>query len=356
MAPNVRPTTLAVRLRELRSRHWPGRSVRQPELAEALRVSISAISSWESPDSQKYPTMERLYAIATFYASRRSLDTKPPRLLADDELTDSEREAREALYAELSDLRARASGQPQRQVGPSLRDPWRFADGGPVRIVCGKLDKPDRSKFESGRNRNYMALAAYADLDALIELFGHIRAKNPNSDVRFDLADRLESDDLQAHLVLLGNIGQVRSYKASLVPSGVPIRQISDEELHDTGEIFEVMGPDGVQLYRPRFAPDGSVTEDVGYFMRTHGPINSARTLTICSGVFTRGVYGAVRLLTDDTDPQLQAGNLAHVAGRLDGAAAYGVLLRVPTHDHAIATPDLRDSRNVLFDFDLPRP
>ena len=42
-----------------------------------------------------------------------------------------------------------------------------------------------------------------------------------------------------------------------------------------------------------------ALAEDVGLLARVPNPLNSSRTLTICNGVHSRGVYGAVRSLTD---------------------------------------------------------
>ena len=56
-----------------------------------------------------------------------------------------------------------------------------------------------------------MALASYADLDSLVELFAHLRATNPQADVRFARPDLLRDDDMQDHLVVLGNIAIVQT-------------------------------------------------------------------------------------------------------------------------------------------------
>ena len=43
---------------------------------------------------------------------------------------------------------------------------------------------------------NYTELLSYADLDALVELHGHIRAENPAMDVFFKTAPNVVPDDL----------------------------------------------------------------------------------------------------------------------------------------------------------------
>jgi hypothetical protein len=221
---------------------------------------------------------------------------------------------------------------------------WRFADAGPVRIICGRLPEQMRPKFARGSHHNYIQLAAYADLDALVELFGHIRTLNPESDVRFELATRIESDDLPAHLVLLGGeaFGQVSIGLRSQID--LPIRRVLVDDIED-GVVFEVQG----ERYYPKFAEGGKlVTEDVGLLARMPNPFDPARTLTICSGVFTRGVYGAVRCMTDS---EFLAQNEDYLAGRFGDAKRFAIVMRVPVIDHATATPDLKNSGNRLYEF-----
>lgn len=340
---------LARRLRSLRLHRWD-EVVRQPDLGSALGVGTSSVSSWESADAPKIPPEARLRGYATFFASRRSLDSDPPRLLRDDELTDDERDERDRLFAELRSLRAAAVGEIDQSAANVPRNLWHFPDDGPVRIICGKLKK-DRPPFAATENHNYMALAGYADVDALVELFGHIRAENPASDVRFELADSFKSDDLKAHLVLLGGMARIQGEGRILPGSEIPIRQVEDDTRELDGEIFEIVGSEPPRRFGPRLvgdSPRGAVVEDVGLLLRTPNPHYSTRTLTICSGVFTRGVYGAVRCLTD---AGLREENSEYLRGRFADAATFGLLMRIQVVDHTVPTPDLRVEKNLLYDF-----
>src|SRR3954452_25414264 len=100
---------LARRLRALRLEHWPGVKVTQLQIAEALGgdtpLSLSLISSWESTRRPVLPPANRLSGYATFFATQRSLESEPARLLSERELTEEERVTREGLYAELLSLR-----------------------------------------------------------------------------------------------------------------------------------------------------------------------------------------------------------------------------------------------------------
>jgi len=79
---------LAQRLRELRN-SWPGVVVPQRQLAQALRVSVSLVSSWESATTPALPSEDWLQAYALFFATRRSLEGEP-HLLEQRELTPDE--------------------------------------------------------------------------------------------------------------------------------------------------------------------------------------------------------------------------------------------------------------------------
>ena len=332
--------TLAHRLRLLRQRQGE-RPLTQPALGAILGVKAPTISSWENTDNPTVPPEERLAAYAALFASPQAL--REGRIPPDDELTDAERAQRDTLLRELSELRQRAVVH-EPSASP---DPWHFPDGAPVRIICGKLPEPPRTA--RGSRWNYMALSAFADLDAMVELFGHVRAANPASDVRVELAGRLEGADLSAHLVLLGNLARRQTDLRELI-TAFPVREVDDERVTD-GEVFELKS--GERFY-PVFAgepPALRVIEDVGFWARTPSPLNDSRSLTICSGTFTRGVYGAARTLTD---PAIRRENGEYLAARFAGATTFGVLMRVRGTDHAIGTPRLQDPKVILHEFAVP--
>ena len=60
------------------------------------------------------------------------------------------------------------------------------------------ISEPDNPNFTDAFN--------YADLDSLIELYGHVRAENPTMQVNFRRASLVGPDDLSAHVVLLGGV------------------------------------------------------------------------------------------------------------------------------------------------------
>jgi len=88
--------------------------------------------------------------------------------------------------------------------------------------------------------------------------------------------------------------------------------------------------------------------QDVGLLARMPNPYNSLTTLTICSGVFARGVYGAVRTLTDDA---LRKQNERYLASRFSGADRFAILMRVPVLLGTALTPDLQKKTTRLHEW-----
>lgn len=326
---------LARRLKELRSSHWPGIHINQSQLAAAFGVSVPSISSWESERSSRMPQPETLEQYATFFATRRSIENLPPRLVPPDELTEAERSARERLQRDLQTLRLAAA------EGTSGGF-WSLPDGEQIRLVCGTLPDEQASPYRSASNPNYVKLSAFADLDAVVELYGHIRAANPNSDVRYRLASALIADDLVGHVVVLGRASLNSATR--WFSDQLPVVQAEHPDI-PAGEIF-TLRDDPSRRFAPTLDPRFGLTEDVGLLARIPNPNNGATTLTICGGGYTRGVLGAVRCLTD-----LQMGprNESFLAGRFGGLTSYGLLMRVPVLGTMAAPPDLHNPQHRLY-------
>ena len=311
----------------------------QRDLADALGYSVPLISSWEKDSDPALPREHVLPRLATVLATDRPRTSEKLSVLTDDELTADERQQREKVLAELRELWSRSRPATGRQDQSARDSLWDFPDGKPVQIICAPLTSSPLGE-EFAHNR--IALHNYADLDAMVELFGHLRARNPDSPVRFRRQDRLRDDDLQGHVVLLGNLAWLPEVGGAFLPPEIPVRPVEDPAVED-GEVFEVVAT-GDRFY-PEFDSKGHVTSDVALFLRTRNPANPDLTVTICSGVFTRGGYAAVRSLTDATVREENHRFLTEHAG---DAETFGVLVRVATPGSLVRTPLLRQN---LFAF-----
>jgi transcriptional regulator with XRE-family HTH domain len=351
MPPLAQPGVLRLAqcLRDLRERRWPEAGLTQATLAMALgregRLSPATVSSWESAIAPKLPPRSRLLTYARFFATHRSIEGDQPRLLLLEELTDDEREAYEALETELLGLRDAAKG-------PSVRDEvavtrsWHFSDSGPVTVICAQLPKAQTGSLADPADPNYTELLSYADLDALVELHGHIRAENSTMGVFFKLSPNVVPDDLSGHVVLLGGIAWNDKTQRLSEMISQPVRQIEGPEVQ-TGEIFVVERNGIEERFLPKWGDGGSVlTEDVGLLVRTRNPHNSNRSLTICNGVHSRGVLGSVRALTDE---RLRDSNERYIVENFADPSNFAILMRVSVIAGQAMTPDFNAPDCVLY-------
>ena len=349
---------LARRLRELREQQWPNYRLTQAALAAAFGdVAPATVSSWERTDATKLAPAARLSTYAQFFATRRSIEGKAPQLVPLDTFTDEERATYEALEIELRALRAEAS-RPTNRTEITARRSWHFPDSGPLTIVCAQLPTDQTSSFADPADANYTELQSFADLDALVELHGHVRAENPHMEVFFKAAPKVVADDLSGHVVLLGGIAWNEVTLRLSEMTVLPVRQVPDPAV-DTGEIFAV--DDGKRTFLPKWRAgsrtievDGesreeslkTLTEDVGLLARTPNPLNSNRVLVICNGVHSRGVLGAVRTLTD---ARLRESNERYIAEKFVGSDSFAILMRVPVIEAKAMTPDFNAAGSVLY-------
>jgi len=345
VAPDPARLRLAHRLRELREERWPDYKVTQAALANALGdLAAASVSSWENLGAPKLPPPERLRAYARFFATHRSVEESEPRLLPFIELTEDEKTLRQALEDELLALRNEVR-KPAPKADPEPRNSWRFADKGPLTIVCAQLPGDKVGDFANPDDPNYTELQSFADLDSLIELHGHIRAENPTMAVFFKASPSVVPDDLSGHLVLLGGIIWNAVTQRLSEMTDLPVKQVKDAAV-ETGEIF-VVSDDSLE-FLPKWRNDSPkvLAEDVGLLARVPNPLNSSRTLTICNGIHSHGVLGAVRSLTD---ARLRDSNERYISQTFGNSRSFAVLLRIPVIEARAMTPDFNAPGCVLY-------
>jgi hypothetical protein len=341
---------LARRLRQLRQQQWPDARLTQKMLASALNaegeLASATVSSWESASSPKLPPRHRLRAYARFFATPRSVETSPPTLLPLEALMPEEQAAYKQLESELLRLRSLAA-EDSAEEEIAFRRSWHFTDDGPVTLVCAELPRDQSGPLASPANPNYTELQAFADIDALVELHGHIRAENPQMLVHFKIPAEVGHDDLTGHIILLGGVvwNEITGRLSKMAK--LPVRQVEHPEL-DSGEIFLVEGDGEDQEFWPKWTDDERtvLAEDVGLLARVPNPLNSSRTLTICNGIHSRGVYGAVRSLTDT---HLRDANERYISTSFGNSASFAILMSVQVIKNQAMTPDFSGEGVVLY-------
>lgn len=341
---------LAGRLRQLRMQ-WTDKRLTQAQLAAALvsgtkeKLSAATVSSWENDKDPKLPPRHRLEAYARFFATRRSVETSVPQLLLLADLSREELANYELLRNELYALRARVSrDSPEDRDIPAARS-WHFNGNAPVVIVCAELPAEQRGPLADPSDPNRTELHGFADADSLIELYGHIRAENPQLDVDYKTPASVENKDLTGHLVILGGVIWNEISERLSEMAKIPVKQVEDERL-ESGEIF-VSEEDGEQKeYFPRWTKENLLSADVGLLARVPNPLNSSRTLTICNGIHSRGVYGAVSTLTDKG---LRDSNERYISANFGNSASFAILMSVEVIRNDAVTPDFNSAGVVLY-------
>jgi hypothetical protein len=335
---------LARALRDLRETTWPDRVLTQGQLAMALssegHIAPATLSSWESATNPKTPSAARITAYARFFCTRRSVE-KEPHLIPEDQLTPSERERFKKVESQLFVLYRPEDRKVQRS--------FQF-DTGTVVVICPDAPSEAQGPLADEHSLNFTKLQKYGDLDALIELYGHLRAENPTLDVYHRLASEAASDDHTGHVILLGGIGWNKvTLRFQSAISQVPITQTAVDDLKG-GDIFRVKTSEDELSFYPKYQELGDgkeVLEDIGYLARLRNPFKVNRTLTICNGIHSRGVYGAVRCLTDAS---VRDENEKYLADRFpDGE--FAILMRVPVVANETLSPDLQNPHARLYEW-----
>jgi hypothetical protein len=355
---------LARRLRTLRTETWPGRRVKQGDLAEVIHASPPLISSWES--GKALPPPERLRAYATFFATERSVSRRPYRLINEAQLTEDERVRRDELFRELTVLRDGVHGRhvpAQQQPTSANADPyaesqWRFPLDQDITVVCSALPqyKLNPMPFTDPDSPDYVNTYRFGDLDALLELYGHIRAANPMNRVRIRTPAEVRDDDYTSHLVLLGGVDWNSITAELLHQLDLPVRQlVREDDLVPGGFTIDKDGKE--ILFSPTLRKVRNketdvekevLVADVAHFFRAVSPLNEKRTVTICNGNYQRGTLGAVRALTD---PRFRDRNEAHLRARFAGKATYSILSRVRVVLGKVITPQWTNDDEVLHEW-----
>jgi hypothetical protein len=154
-----------------------------------------------------------------------------PHLISEDQLTPDELERFRELESELLAL-----FHPEDR---KARRTFQF-DAGPVVVICPTARTGVQGLLGAVQDPNFTRLRQYGDLDALIELYGHLRAENPVLEVFHRLTSNVVSDDFSGHVILLGGIGwnkATRRFQSAI--SQVRIMQTAVDDLSG-GDIFRV--------------------------------------------------------------------------------------------------------------------
>lgn len=334
---------LAVRLRLLRTKRWPGYKLTLKELAKVFGTSISLIASWESTTKLTVPTVARLDDYARFFCTRRSVADGVHRFIPVDELNEAERAEMELLRGELLSLRGKALGA---SPDPgSMEELLRFPDGNAVAVIVAEV--PDAvglpPLYSDPQSPDYIEAYRYADLDSLIELYAYLRAANPSTAVNRRTHKMIGPNDLTDHIVLLGGSDWNDVTKVTLDQLAMPIVLVNDWDTPE-GPYFEVEG----RRYHRKLDDSDALVADVVLLYRGPNPHNRKRTVTIIAGMYGRGNLGTIQAFTDR---KFRDRNNQYLSERFKSDAAFCLLLRVTVVNNMVVTPDLTLEASRLYEW-----
>ncbi len=347
-SPTPQQVDLAARLRHLRE----DLGLTQVHLANALTrekpVQSPTISTWESTRTPVRPPSSRIEAYARLAATAKRTDG--PVLVPLTDLSAEERETHADVLRSLTELYDSADVRAEHEEAARAPTLWDFPDDGPLTIICPSAPRGSQGPLANPDDPNYTESHSWADVDALIDLYGHIRMEVAGRFlVGYRSANDYRIEDLSGHIALIGGIGWNEFYYKELQPSltRLPVEQVEVPELR-TGEIFVAEIDGNVERFEPEWTEqDGKrlLYRDIGYIARTANPFNRNRTLTICNGTHSRGVLGAVRTLTD---VRFRKDNEAYIAERFP-SGEFAILIKVPVVQGKALGVSLADPKAVLF-------
>jgi hypothetical protein len=344
-------TRLAERVRTLRENEFGG--ITQRALGRALGdadkpVSHATISMWET--SERIVPESRLERYARLYCTERSFEGEP-HLIDLAELDSDERSRLDALLAELLALRGEAAESSTVPPVEAARSMWHFPDGWPITLACSRLPENLRPPQANPLDLHYVKFSDLADLDALIDIYGAIRAYNPRSPVTILAAQDLTRKDAANHLVLIGGL----AWQAAMpwFERIFPIPIEAGDPAERGALVARVSGGETLEFpFRKSDGEDqegGGLIEDVGFFARGKNPTAPKRTLTICGGITTRGVRGAAQSFID---PEMRENNERYLhQPRFPEGSTYCIVMRVPIVNKDPITPDLSKKENRLLEW-----
>jgi transcriptional regulator with XRE-family HTH domain len=343
--PSIPARRLAERLRALREKQH----LTQKQLARALGgsepLSIATVSLWEKPGSDRLPPAQRLEAYARLFCTSRSFDDGRLRLLSSGELTEQERERESELYDELIALRERAQSTSALATAKGPRSAlWHFPDPIAVSIVCS--DAVDPPPYAESSHLNYTRYARYADLDAMVAVYGQVKADNPARMVRILPTGRLSQDFALNHLIIVGGAA---SNAASLFAQDIPLP--TAEEIPGTDpltHLFKCTIGAEEREFRSSRDDEGTLVQDVGLIARGPHPIIPGGTVTLLSGITSRGVHGAALCFID---AHVRDTNERYLESAFGNVESFCLLMNVPVQNNVALPPNLWRENTRLYEW-----
>lgn len=171
---------------------------------------------------------------------------------------------------------------------------WFAPDTTEIHIICSP--EPERSRFASQSDPNYLFIDNLEDRDALLEVSTFLSRQYPKANLIRHSSDRLPPDALSGNLVVLGGPGFTKDEGNSVTRRMLAALDSTVKYSSDNDAIM--IGSSGELLCE--LNTDNSVNKDYGSLLAAANPFNPIARVILCHGVYTYGTLGAVLALSDN--------------------------------------------------------
>lgn len=157
-----------------------------------------------------------------------------------------------------------------------------------ITVVCPELPRSYRPKYAAKTSSEFVNLARFGDLDALVEVLTLLPKLFPNAEVKYVTSEEVQRPDKQGNLIVIG---------------GPDFNTVAEELLEEEKFPFEYCTKDGKSSFRVAGTNlclslntrKGRVCQDYGLFARFPNPLNKRNTVVMIGGLQTFGVLGAAQ-------------------------------------------------------------
>lgn len=214
-----------------------------------------------------------------------------------------------------------------------------FDSGEPSYIVCAEIPPELRPSYAHNTSSDYLRLATFADVDAMVELrlaFAAATGRRLTAHTHDSMPDEI----FRANMIVVGG------------PAWNSLALRLQEQLHVPFSFLDggPGNPDAIKdintgrEYSPTITR-GEVIEDIGLFVRAPSPFASGRTVIMCSGTLTHGVEGSAMLFTDD---RVRMFNQEYVEDHFGENPYFALIFRVAVVHNNNIPPRLGRGSNII--------
>ena len=177
-------------------------------------------------------------------------------------------------------------------------------------------------------------------------MFGQVKADNPERMIRILPTARLAQDFALNHLILIGGAA---SDAASLFAQNIPLP--TAEEIPGTDPVthlFKCTVGEETREFRSTRDEEGTLVQDVGLIARRPHPIIPGGTVTLLSGITSRGVHGAALCFIDS---HLRDTNQRYLESAFGNVESFCILMNIPVQNDVALPPNLWRENTSLYEW-----